>query len=233
MNIITEFGQRAPDSNASAAQQLVWGNAGALKVSTDLGLLRTSGNISTISGTSSYDLLTSFSSFQKIDFDGGVHFYDGTNYKPMKPVTENWLDTYIPYWRNESTGNPSAYYKKGDKLNVFPTPSTSWTNGILVNYFTKPTTITADGDDPFDDGSTRGDLSSLHEGVVLYMIWKAKESIGEYQQAEIARLQFVSFMRDAEVWANKDEEAVGDPFRPYHKGSPIYYGDPNFWGKLS
>lgn len=231
MNLLTEFSQRAPDSPWTTSQQLIAANDAALNMARELELLPTSDTID-VTGTStegaqSFDLITEATDFLKLDPNGGVHFYDGIDYKPLKSVTEWWMDNYISTWRDTTPEKPNVYWKKGKNLYIHPACAASYTAGIKFYYHAKPTAMTADGDDPFSD---RTDLEDLHEGVVLYMLWKAKQALGEYAQAQVARTEYVDFIEKAKMWLYKDEEALGEPFRSYHKTPIIIRGDPTYWG---
>lgn len=238
MNILTEFAQRAPDSPATSAQQLIWANNGALRMARLLGLIPTSGSISLTStsteGAQSYDLVSNFSSFLKLDVGRGVKYYDGTDYRILPIRSEAWMDSYVADWHNTDPDEPVVCWKKGNNLYIYQGSSTAITDGLLVYYFAKPTTMTADGDDPFAyGGSDRTDLEDLQEGVVLFMIWKAKQAIGEGDQAREARAEFYNFVgvpESADTWVNEDEVPINEPFRPYHKTPVITTSDPNLWG---
>jgi len=227
MNILTEFAQRAPDSPSTTAQQLIWANDGALNIARKLELLPTSGSINLVSGTQSYDLISNFSTFLKLDLNGGIHFYNGSDYSKLPIVTEDWLDTYVADWRNATNTDPTCCYKKGKDIFLYPTPGANYTNGLKVYYFAKPTAMTADGDDPFSD---RTDLEDLHEGVVLFMLWKAKQALGEYLQAREAKAEYMQFLSDSSVWINKDEGVQDGIFRPYYKETFSSTFNPVNWG---
>jgi hypothetical protein len=205
----------------------LWAQRGANNIARILELFPTSGSISLTSGTAEYSLSTYLTLFLKLDLVGGVHYYDGSDYTPLKIVTMSWLDLYVPGWRNDDTGTPKAVYKRGDMLGTYPTSSSDKTNGLLVYYFAMPTQMTTDTSDSFNG---RGDLVDLQEGIVLYMAWKAKQAMGEYQQAEIAKNEFRGFISEASSWVNKDEENLNEPFRPYHLGTPSSLGDIDSWG---
>lgn len=231
MNILSEFTQRAADSTWTTDQQLIAANDGALYIATRLELLATSGNID-ITGTStigsqSFDLISEFSTFLKLDRGNGVFFYDGVKYRPLKIVSESFMNENIPHWNDTTPEKPNVCWKKGKDLYIHPASSANYTNGIKVNYFAKPAAMAADGDDPFD---SRTDLENLHEGVVLYMIWKAKQSIGEYTQANVAYSELMKFIRETEIWVNKDEEAFNEGFTPYRQTPTYRNSDPSFWG---
>jgi len=224
--IRTEFGQRAPDSPATTTQQDIWANEGARDIARRTKFNRTSGSISLVASTQSYDLISNFTTFVGIDPDGGVAFYDGTNYKELKATSEDFLDKHVADWRNANEDEPIAYYKKGKDIYLYPTPSSNWTNGLLVNYFAKPTEMTGDTDDPFDD---RTDLEPYHDLVVTFMVWKAKQSMGEYAQADVARKEYLQGVEqmNLDLWENLDDQ---EGFRPYHKMAVQTHSHPNLWG---
>jgi len=227
MNILTEFTQRAPDSPATAAQQLIWANDGALHIADKCNLLPTSGNISltatTTNGAQAYDIITTLTDFLKFDYNGGIHYYNGSDYTPLKIVSEGYMDKRVGDWRNTAPDEPTRCWRKGKYLYVYPGSASAVTNGLKVSYYAKPTAMTANGDDPF---SSRTDLEDFHEGVVLYMIWKAKQAIGEYQQAGVAKNELNDFIRRA-MYRVADDELDDQPFFPYHKEA-VQYGP--IWG---
>ena len=231
MNLLTEFTNRAPDSLAATAQQLIWSNDGALNMARELELLPTTDTIN-ITGTSTvgaqtFDLISETTTFLKIDPQGGIQFYDGSSYKPLKAVTEWYMDNYVPGWRETQPEKPTTYWKKGKDLYIWPACASSYTAGLKVYLFAKPTAQTADGDDPFD---SRTDLEDMHEGIILYMLWKAKQAIGEYKQAQIARQEYLQFIENARVWLSKDEMVLNEPFLPYQKAPINNRSDPAYWG---
>jgi hypothetical protein len=216
-----------PDSPVLTTQMDLWSQRGANNIARTLELFPTSGSINLLSGTREYSLTTNFSLFLKLDLSAGVYYYDGTDYSPLKIINMSWLETYVPGWRNSDTGDPRSVYKRGDYLGLYPTPSANKTSGLLVYYYAMPTQMAGDASDPFN---SRTDFVDLHEGIILFMIWKAKQSIGEYQQAEGAKGEYFNFLREANSWVNKDEEVVNEIFRPYHLGSPSYLGNVDSWG---
>ena len=222
-----EFYQRCPDSPATTAQANLWAQRGANHIARVLELFPTSGNINITASTGTYNLTTAFSTFLKLDLRGGVSYYDGSDYRVLKQVNRAWMDTNVADWRNADADEPIAFFKEGNNLILYPTPATAKTNGLKVFYYALPTQFSNDADDPFN---SRTDLADLHEGIVLYMIRKAKQAIGEYEQANQALAEFNNFLRETESWLSKDEEVVNEIFRPYHQSPTISYSDPNTWG---
>ena len=220
MDILTEFGQLAPDSSATATQQLAWANDGAIHLADKLELLPTIDTIdltaTATNGSQAYDLIDEFTNYLKPDYNGGIQYYDGSDYTELKKVSEGWLDAHITGWRNNAPGTPTVYYIKGKNLYVYPASDANITGGLKVNYFAKPTAQTADGDDPFDD---RTDLEDLHEGVVLYMMIRAKRAIGEWKQAGVIAGDLNTFIRE-KGWRVADSEMDNGVFFPYHKIKP-------------
>lgn len=225
--IRTEFMQRAPDSPVTTAQMDLWSQRGVNHIARLLKLFPTSGDINLVASTQSYDLLTNFTLFLKLNLKGGVLYYDGTDYSPLKQVNRSWLDQNVQGWENSDTGTPKACFKEGLTLFLYPTPSSTLTAGLKVYYYSKPTQMTADSSEPFN---SRGDLDDLQEAIILYMLWKAKQAMGEYTQAEMAKNEFYGFLRESDLWVAEDEEVVNEIFRPYHLGSPSSLGDISSWG---
>ena len=217
MNLITEFAQRCPDSPWATAQQLIAANDGAIHLADKLELLptidSTDTTAATANGAQAYDLITLFTNFLKLDYNGGVHYYNGSDYTQLKMVSEGWMDARMGDWRNTAPGTPEVCWRKGKNLYVYPGASTVVTNGLKINYFAKPTAMTADGDDPFSD---RTDLEDLHEGVVIYMMIRAKQAIGEWKQAEILKSDLAKFIQE-KGWRVADDEMDNEVFWPYHK----------------
>ena len=135
----TEFQQRCPDSPALAAQQLIWANNGARDIARRTKCLSTNGSFNTVADTQEYDLISNFSAFLAIDPDGGVQYYDGTDYHKLKATSKSWLDKYITGWKNESSGEPKGYYLEGKNIGLYPKPNASVTNGLKVHYYKMPT----------------------------------------------------------------------------------------------
>lgn len=225
--IMTEFGQRAPDSPVTDAQKLLWANDGARDIARRTKTLRTSGSINLVAGTANYDLIDSFATFLAIDPDGGVAFYDGNDYLKLAPKSKDWLDTYVAGWRNAQQGDPIAYYREGKDLYTYPTSASNYTAGLLVYYFKMPAEMTAaSSDDPFDD---RTELEPYHDLIILYMLWKAKQSIGEYQQANMARGEYIGEINRM-INELGEEPEMDEPFRPYSKVPIQTHSHPNLWG---
>lgn len=210
--IRTEFSQRAPDSPATTTQMDLWSQRGVNHIARLLKLFPTSGNINILASTGSYDLISSFSLFLKLNLTGGVFYYDG-DYEPLKIVNRAWLDQNATGWKNADEDEPVMCFKEGNYLYLYPTPATAKTNGLQVYYFSKPTQMTGDSSDPFNG---RGDLDDLHEAIVLYMVWKTKQSVGVSDQAEVAKNEFYGFLRESDLWIAEDEGVVNEIFRPYH-----------------
>lgn len=222
----TEFTQRAPDSPASTTQQGIWANLGAKDIARRTKCLSTNGSLNIVASTQEYDLISNFSTFLGIDPDGGVHYYDGSDYMKLKAVSKNWLDRYLPSWRNEDTGDPKAYYLEGKTIGIYPMPNSNVTNGLKVFYYKLPAKMSSSTSDPFDD---RTDLEPYHDNIILYMLWKAKQAIGEYLQADAAYKEYLGGVNRMilELGEQPDND---DPFRPYHQAPTIIASDPNYWG---
>lgn len=213
--ILTEFGELVPESPASSAQQLIWANQGALDLVRRTKCLPTSTTGNLTAETQEYTLPTDL---LVIDAEGGVQYKDSEgDWHKLKYITTNWLDRYIPNWRNETSGDPVSYYIKGTTLGFYPKPNSTRTNGYKVYYIQKPTAMSADGDDPLE---SQTHLEPYHQTIVLYMVWKAKVALGKFLQAREARAEYLRDVNKmiAEINPVSDDT---EGFRPYHKPSTV------------
>ena len=115
----------------------------------------------------------------KIDYDGGVAYYDGDKTDRLDLVTRQWLDNYESSWRDASHDRPLYYYMNNQVLGLYPKPDTAVTNGIIVYYIVKPTDLANDTDIPFNGNRM---LDTYHIAIPYFMLWK----IAEIERLEVA-----------------------------------------------
>lgn len=107
----------------------------------------------------------------KVDYRGGIAYYDGTTKTRLIMVTLKHLDDYESQWRTAVSGTPQMYYLRNTTIGLYPKPVTAVTNGIEIYYIRKPTDLTNGMDIPFE-GDTG--LANYHELISIYAIWKLK-----------------------------------------------------------
>lgn len=84
----------------------------------------------------------------------GIDSLHLTNQVPVTKVTEHWLDTNNPHWREQTSGTPSLYLVDGDMgiLRIMPPSDTATTATMTV--FREPLSCTIN-----DDGSPNSNLT--------------------------------------------------------------------------
>ena len=227
LELRTEFDSLAPDSPVSDTVQTTWANLGQIDIVRRTKCLPTSGSIDIVGSTANYDLTTNFTDYLEIDYDGGVQFYDGTDYTTLKKVNQAWLDRNVIDWRNSDEDDPRAYYFENKYIYLYPTPGASYTGGLLVHYIQKPTDMSADSSEPFD---SRVDLEPYHELILNYMLYRAKRGIGEFLQAREYYQEYLRGVERMKIELGEREEVIDEPFLPYTRKPVSLSSDPALWG---
>lgn len=149
--------------------------------------------ISSIVDISSYDITVSEPKFVDIDeFPGGGVAYNG---KRIDMVTKAQLDNENSNWRNNGSGTPKKYFRRGQYI-VFDRPCASSGLDIDVDCVLLPDSFDNDTKDPFNQLSY---LTPFHYGLVLYLQGRAKMKIGKDEDKSTAMVEYQSYVE----WCKK------------------------------
>lgn len=143
-----------------------------------------------------YDLSSVVSRFLVIDKEG-LFWTNGTRYKQLLPKTMKWLDENRPNWRDEGSGEPLYYLKRGSTLKVIPEPDTSTSDGFWLYFGQGAVTMTNDTHYPFSGSTTEiTRLSIFDEAIILYGQWKILRAMGKKDEALSGRQEYLAEVID-------------------------------------
>ena len=159
--------------------------------------------ISSIVTSSVYDtrfnLVSEITKFYDIDdFPGGGVSYDNI---PLIKTSIAELDAEDSSWRSRSAGTPEKYYRRGQWL-YFDYPIDTADKEIKIYVVLVSDDFTGNTQEPFNG---LGYLEPFHYSLVKYLEWKAKAKIGKQQDAQIAKGEFVDYIKfmKAQLGGNK------------------------------
>ena len=145
-------------------------------------------------------------------------YYGGTgNWEKLPCVTMDYLANEIdPDWFN-NTGTIWAYFEaEQNKIGLYKTPTSAeaGTDYLRVYYVENPDTLVNDSDIPFN-GVTN--LYAYHDLMLLYVMYKAKQMMGKWEQATVIETNYLAKCREMKVDLNRlhDFQQV---IRPYYRG---------------
>jgi hypothetical protein len=131
--------------------------------------LYTTSLISTVSGTEDYPVPVDLIEIDRVT-------YQGTK---LRQTTFQELDQYDPdrdTTTSSSQGIPSHFHVEGNRLFLYPVPSTSVANAVKIGYTKSPATLVIDGDVPEIP-------TYMHEDIVVGVIARGREQVEDYQAA--------------------------------------------------
>lgn len=188
-DIIQRFRDENPELDANVIPDntlMSWLLVGDLEICTKVRLINQEGFVVTsVPSQSKYNLTSISPLFLDIDesIGGGVAYYNTSgNYKRIYPKTKAWLDNNSSQWRTATTGVPRYYYRYGNSIIVYPTPSS------VVSYFTIDCILLSN---PFNNLNIMPFnqlpyLAPFHQSLVLYLQWRAKIKIGKADESDTA-----------------------------------------------
>lgn len=116
----------------------------------------------------------------------GVWWEDaGGSFKYRVAKTIRWLDTYIPNWRDASSGEPFWYWVDGDDLGFYRKFSAVRT--VRVYHLMKSKKM--DNKDNYPWKNTTSEVTafqSLDDAIIAYARWKLLPSVGKDETPEEA-----------------------------------------------
>ena len=160
--------------------------------------------IETTENDESWDLTTEISKFYDLDtFPGAGVLY---NDKQLRFRSLVQLDKESPNWRNNSSGTPTRYFRRGARIYTDkPIDSNEYDLKVYAVL------ISDDFDDdaklPFN-GLTY--LEPFHFGLILWLQWKAKAKIAKPEESATAMQEYLTYA----LWARK--EIGGTKFGAIH-----------------
>ena len=144
-----------------------------------------------------YQLLSSGSS-------KSTTFIAGPDLLPRREV--QWLNQYDPGWRGSTGGTPTAYYERmdgGQRLfGLTPPPliTSSESGKVLLPYYAKPSSMTADTHVPFTFvnttavTTTREDLEPYHQALVHYAAYQLEKLRRDWEASERQLQLFLGYV---------------------------------------
>lgn len=188
-DIIQRFRDENPELDANVIPDntlMSWLLVGDLEICTKVRLINQEGFVvPSVPNQSKYNLTTISPLFLDIDesIGGGLAYYNTSgNYKRIYPKTKAWLDNNNSQWRTATSGIPRYYYRYGNSIIVYPTPSS------VVSYFTIDCILLSN---PFNNLNIMPFnqlpyLAPFHQSLVLYLQWRAKIKIGKADESDTA-----------------------------------------------
>lgn len=169
-------------------------NEGALDVAMRLKCLKNFGYFDAVANSESYSLSTLFPRFLAVD-EPGIWIKNGTVYEDMDPTTIKYLDNKYINWRGQSGTLAERYAIHGDLFIPHPYISTAISQGFLMYYCERPSTMSENGHFPFHISSSqtteRADLATLSDLILLYAEWKILKILSKRQDAYEKRNEYL------------------------------------------
>ncbi len=160
-------------------------NEGTIEISRFARLFPTSVDFTQTVDQSEY-LISTVASDYLLMHESGMWNNEGTQASPnwdwLWESTIKSLDVERPRWRDEGSGVPQYYIIEGDKITIFPKPSTTLTDGLRLYYYKTPTTIDSDDDYPFGGGVEIPHMRIFDEVLYKYYRWRASEILRKDSQ---------------------------------------------------
>lgn len=131
----------------------------------------------------SYSVSTIASDFLKIDREGGLLvkvLNDETEFDRLTYRSMETLDVLYSGWRDADSSLPHSYFLRGDNIHIYPKSKDSIANGGRLYYIQKPTAMSGDTSNPFNNLSW---LYPFHKVIVLYAAMTILTSVKKYAEA--------------------------------------------------
>jgi len=105
--------------------------------------------ISPVTGQSEYNLPPGWTTIDRVSY---MHTTSTSGYKKLTQSEQVNLDRDMQTWEIRTAGYPMYYYIRGSSIGIVPKPSGGYShaNALKIEYYKKPTDLTADTDIPFD-----------------------------------------------------------------------------------
>lgn len=169
-----------------------WVNDGQVGIARHLKCLVGDSFINTLTDQAEYALpVGMFEPIKVIEVSSGLELHS-VEYRLLSRDNNAWRTI---------TGTPYLYYFKGDKLGLYPKPSSDISNAYNIEYFRLPILLV----DPSDDLEIP---EFTHSTLVEYGIWKAKELLEDFDGASYFKDSFTSML------LNNLEEAANESTYP-------------------
>jgi hypothetical protein len=152
------------------ADLLDYANDGLVDLARKTEFLKTSTTISVVANTAEYALPADFIVEKRATLSG-------TSLRHSTLELLDQLDVGKDVAGN--TDSPYFFYIWGNKVGLYPTPSTAVVNGLKIWYVQAPTLLAADGDVP-------GLPIHMHEDIVRYVVARCREQADDLQGAGAA-----------------------------------------------
>jgi hypothetical protein len=119
-------------------------------------------------GIQSYSISSMISDFSDFREEGVWHFRSSTQWWRVQPKTIRELDQEVPFWRIQSATDLVRYYwRDGDILGFYYTPSTSVSKGLWLYYYAQPKNMSNLTDYPFTGTSTEDVRLANYDNILL------------------------------------------------------------------
>ena len=146
----------------------------------------------------------------------GVYYGGSGSWEKLPEVTTDHLANEIdPDWF-DLTGEILAYFKRGNKVGLYKTPTSkeAGTSYLRQFYVQQANTLTNDS-----DSALRGyyHLASYSELVILYAMYKAKQMLGLWEQAKTIELEYFAKCKEMKLEVHRLDD-FQQVIRPYYKG---------------
>ena len=194
--IETEVRLKIKDSNSdvnrrkfSSAQLDTVIKVAQLKIAELTNCISSTTYIDTYADTATYTLPSNILMIYRVSYL--IEDTTGT-YKTIDRVKDFFsLDAKNKFWEQDSSGEPERYFTWGNQIKFNPALSNDFqrTDGIKIDCYLKPNTMTSDSDVPFN-GITN--LYIYHDLIVYYVCGWCFEYMGDLNTAQYYNTQYMN-----------------------------------------
>lgn len=159
-------------------------NRAQLRIAYDTLCIQSNVKLDLTADDDDYDLNSLITNFLRIDEEGGVSYYDGSDWERMIATTPDELDETEVDWRTIASGDPEYYYLNSAILYLVAPPDTTRSDALWVYCGLTPTAMTIGQDDatPFNGLSHLGILDELLMDYVSLLLAKSKKQWDSYSR---------------------------------------------------
>ena len=131
----------------------------------------------------------------------GLWWNDGTaaspDWKRLLPKTVKWLDKNVSGWRDQDSGDPKYYAKRGKFLTLVPTPDTALTNGLWLNFIENTQDMAKSTDYPFGHETEIPEYAFLTKTILKGIECWIKQPVGKDRESSQAFGEYMLMVEDA------------------------------------
>lgn len=143
----------------------------------------------TTAGQSEYKMSSGMIAIDRVSFISVIG--STVAYRKLEWSSMVGLDRDIPTWEGMAAGLPRYYYERGDKIGLYPAPSSSYSTSTIkslkIDYYKKPDELTSDSHIPFDNDVS---LIDYHDLIVLGVVIMCKKDDGKIGEVQVLQTEY-------------------------------------------